>query len=232
MNQPTNSPQNGPGPNWQGQPHQGGFPQQGFQNQAPPKKKGGCMKFGLIALGVLIVLVIIIAATSGGGDDSASVSSGSESSESNGGDTAPGDSTGDGVQFMGKSDKDTGANAGDTITKKDIAITTTPLELAPSNGFSEAQVCTTVTIQNNGDSQESFNTFDWTMQDPNGTSRNSSFMSSDNVPSLSSGEIAPGGQTSGAVCFDGDPSALPGEYVVLYTGNIFTSDRLGWVNQF
>lgn len=246
MSQPP-PPQGGQDPNWRGQPqyggqsqggfpqqggysHQGGYQQQGFQNQPPQKKRGGCMKIGLIILGVLVVIAIIIAVTSGGDDDSASVSSGSDSSES--ADGASGDSAGGGVEFMGKSEDDTGANAGDTITMSDIAITTSPLEPYPSDGFSEPQLCTTVTIQNNGDSAESFNPFDWTMQDPNGAARNSSFMNRSSSPDLSSGQLAPGGQTSGAICFDGDPSAVPGEYVVLYTGNVFLSDRLGWVNQF
>lgn len=245
MTQPP-PPQGGQDPNWQGQPQyggqpqggfpqqggypQGGYPQQGYQNQPPQKKRGGCMKIGLIILGVLVVLGIIIAAIGGGDDDSATVSSGDGASEN--ADGASDDSAGGGVQFMGKTDRDTGAVAGDTITKGDISITTTPLEPYPSNGFSEPQLCTTVSIQNNSDSQESFGSWDWSMQDPNGTSRNSSYMNPTAAPDLSIGEIAPGGQTSGAICFDGDPSAVPGEYVVLYTGNVFLSDRLGWVNQF
>lgn len=233
-------PNGGQNPNWQGQPqyggqpqggflHPGGYPQQGFQNQPAPKKKGGCMKVGLIILGILIVIAIIVSVT-GSGDDSPTVSSNGGNSEA--ADSGDGDASGGGVEFMGKTDADTGANAGETITMNDIAITAAPLEPYPSNGFSEPQLCTTVTFQNNSDSQESFGSYDWSMQDPNGTSRSSSYRNETNSPDLSIGEIAPGGQTSGAICFDGDPSALPGEYVLLYTGNIFLSDRLAWVNQF
>lgn len=247
MTQPP-SPQGDPTA-WQGQPQYGGgpqggfapqqgYPQQGYPNQGysqqvfhvdpPQKKRGGCMKIGLIALGVLVALGVIIGATSGG-DDSATVTSGSGSSEPAGG--AVDEAADSGVPFMGKTEKDTGATAGETITMDGIAITAAPLQAYPSDGYSEPQLCTTITVLNNGDSQESFNPFDWSLQDPNGAARSSSFMNRSDAPDLSSGQLAPGGQTTGAVCFDGDASAVPGEYVVLYTGNVFLSERLGWVNQ-
>lgn len=248
MTQPP--PPNGDPTSWQGPPQYGstgqggfapqpgypqpGYPQQGYSQQVlhvdPPKKKrGGCMKVGLIALGVLVALGVIIGA-SGGGDDPATVTSDGASSEASN-DVADADSASSGIPFMGKTDRDTGAVAGETITRDDIAITATPLEAFPSNGYSEAQLCTTVTFQNNSDSQESFGSYDWSMQDPNGTSRSSSFMNPSSAPDLSMGEVAPGGQVSGAICFDGSAAAIPGEYVLLYTGNIFSSKRLGWVNQ-
>lgn len=242
MSQPPQHPQGGPNQNWQGQPQQGGYPQQGFgpqggypqqgYQQQPPKKKGGCMKVGLIILGVLIVLGIIIAAVSGGNDDSSTVSSGEGSSQDSrsgaGGDS--GEKAGGGVAFMGKTDKDTGANAGETITQKKIAITTTPLQ-AKQSQFMPPQLCTTITIKNDGDKQHAFNMFDWKMQDPNGAAKNGMPPFDNSGSAFNSGEIAPGGQTTGDLCFDGDPASSPGEYVVLYQGNVFLSDRLAWVNR-
>ena len=225
MSQPPQYPQGDPNQNWQGQP------QPGYQQQPPPKKKGGCMKIGLIVLGVLSVLGIIITAVSGGDDDSATVSSGDNSSQDSGSGASEdsGDAVGGGVQFKGKNDKDTAANAGETITQKNISITTTPLQ-AQQSDYMAPQLCTTITVKNDGDKQHSFNMFDWKMQDPNGAAK-SGMPPFDNAGSgFNSGELAPGGQTSGDLCFDGDPSVAPGEYVVLYQGNVFLSDRLAWVN--
>lgn len=224
MTQPPSHPQGDPNQNWQGQPPQG------YQQQLPPKKKMGCMKIGLIVLGVLVVIGIIIALTSDG-DDSPSVSSGSGSSEDSGSTAGEesGDAVGGGIEFRGKNDKDTAASAGDTITQKDISITTTPLQVRQSD-YMSPQLCTTITVKNDSDKQHSFNMFDWKMQDANGAAKNG-MPPFDNVGSgFDSGELAPGGQTSGDLCFDGDPSAAPGEYVVLYQGNMFLSDRLAWVN--
>jgi hypothetical protein len=47
---------------------------------------------------------------------------------------------------------------------------------------------------------------------------------------LSSGEIAPGGKTSGDVCFD-NKNAEAGKFVVLYEPVFsFFSDRAAWTN--
>lgn len=234
MSQSPQFPQGDPNQNWQSQPPQGGYPQQGFGPQGgypqqPPKKKFGCMKIGLIALAALIVLGIIIAAVSGG-DDSPTVGSGDNSSQDSGSGEGSGEVAGGGVAFMGKTDKDTGANAGETITQKNVAITTTPLQTKQSE-FMPPQLCTTITIKNDGDQQQSFNMFDWKMQDPNGAAKNGMPPFDNTGSGFDSGEIAPGGQTTGDLCFDGDPAVAPGEYVVLYQGNVFLSDRLAWVNQ-
>lgn len=224
MSQPPQYPQGDPNQNWQGQPPQG------YQQQPPPKKKGGCMKIGLIVLGVLIVLGIIIAAVSSG-EDSPTVSSGDGNSQdsSSGSDADSGDAVGGGVEFKGKNDKDTAANAGETITQKNISIMTTPLQ-AKQSDYMPPQLCTTITIKNEGDEQHSFNMFDWKMQNSNGAATNGMPPFDNTGSGFNSGELAPGGQTSGDLCFDGDPSAAPGEYVVLYQGNMFLSDRLAWVS--
>lgn len=225
MSQPPNQSQGNPNQNWQGPNPHGGYPQQGYQPQPPPKKKGGCMKVGLIVLGILIVLVIIIAAISSS-DDSPTVSPGENSSQGTGGESGEGD---EGVPFQGKTDRDTSANAGDTITEDGVATTTSPLT-TETNALGDTLLCTTVTIENGSDEQASFNTLDWNLQNPNGASTSVSFGGSGE--DLSSGQLAPGGQTTGDVCFDGDPSQMPGEYVVLNDGFIsFSSARLAWVNQ-
>lgn len=194
------------------------------------------MKIGLIVLSVLILLAIIITAESSGDkDDSPSVTSGSDSAQNSDSGTgpedanAPDESDTDGVSFKGRTDKDTSANAGDTITKDSVATTSSPL-VVQASPFGDSLVCTTVTIVNQSDKQISFNSIDWNLQDPNGASEMSTFSGSN--ADLSAGKLAPGGQKSGDVCFDGNPAQLPGEYVVINDGFIsFSSARLAWANQ-
>lgn len=226
MTQPPQHPQGSPEPNWQQGPpqQQFGYPQQGYPQQPPPKKKGGCMKIGLIVLGVLVLIVIIIAAVSSGEDDSSTVTPGDNSSQ---GATQDESSV---VDFQGKTDKDTAAIAGDMITKDGVATTSTPL-VAETTVIGSQIMCTTITIKNDSDKPVNFNSIDWKMQDPNGASRMTTY--GGDRAELSFGDLAPGGQVSGDVCFDGDPAAQPGQYVVLNDGFIsFSSNRLAWVNSF
>lgn len=231
MSNPSQFPQGDPNQNsfpqnhnqqWSPQPGQypQGYPQQPPQ---PQKKRGGCLKVGLIILAVVIVLGVVIAAL-GGGDDSPTVSSDGGNSQDSG------EQPGGGIDFQGKTDKDTGANAGETITQNDVAITTTPLEVRQAE-YLPTQICTNITIQNNSGDQKPFNMFDWKLQDPNGAAISGTPPYDNPTGGFNSGDLAPGGQTSGDLCFDGDPAAMPGQYIVLYQGNIFLSDRLAWVNQ-
>lgn len=61
----------------------------------------------------------------------------------------------------------------------------------------------TVTYTNGGSSEASFNVYDWKAQDTQGAQRSQTFYSGDDVVSLGSGTLAPGGTVTGAVCFDG-----------------------------
>ena len=61
----------------------------------------------------------------------------------------------------------------------------------------------TVTYTNGGSQEASFNVYDWKAQDTQGAQRSQAFYSGDDVVSLGSGTLAPGGTVTGAVCFDG-----------------------------
>lgn len=61
----------------------------------------------------------------------------------------------------------------------------------------------TVTYTNGGSQEVSFNVYDWKAQDTQGAQRSQTFYSGDDVVSLGSGTLAPGGTVTGAVCFDG-----------------------------
>ena len=62
----------------------------------------------------------------------------------------------------------------------------------------------TVTYTNGGSQEASFNVYDWKAQDAQGAQRSQTFYNGDDVVSLGSGTLAPGGTVTGAICFEGD----------------------------
>lgn len=194
-------------------------PYQGDPNQQPgerivyveKKKKGGCMKWGAIIVGA-IVLIAIHATVFGGGDDSSSGSSNEGSCDTQaGGET---EQVEEGTDFA----------LGETYTTRDgMDILVSSFGLA-SNPLGQ-NACAEVTYTNNGDEQASFQGYwDWKVQNPAGVITDPTFTGDDN---LSDGELAPGGTVSGSVCFD---SAEPGEYRLVYEPTLsFSSDTATWV---
>ncbi|MBN9736175.1 MULTISPECIES: DUF4190 domain-containing protein [unclassified Pseudonocardia] len=129
--------------------------------------------------------------------------------------------------FPGATANDVVGNGGDTLTVGDMQISATALE--PGDSTLGQTLCSTVTYTNTGSSTGSFNGgFDWQLQDPNGAALMSSLLGSDQI--LSAGQLAPGGTTSGTVCFD-RPSGSAGQYVMLYNPMSFSSERGAWLNQ-
>jgi hypothetical protein len=167
---------------------------------------------------LVIVLVIIIAVSAGSGGDDAAVSGNGDTTSDSG--SAPA-----GPSFQGQQEGDTSAEPGQTITLDDVAITSTAL--VAGDATLGSTLCTTVTIANNSDDQVSFNSFEYTLQDPAGAIRNATFLGSDTL--LSSGDLATGGTVTGDVCFD--DAAATGTYAVIYAPAFsFSSDRAVWVN--
>jgi hypothetical protein len=82
-------------------------------------------------------------------------------------------------------------------------------------------------IQNNSGKEATFNTlFEWKMQDPSGTTKDASVMGADNF--LGAGEIAPGGNAKGDVCFESPTGNPRGTYVVLFDPTFrLSSNRVG-----
>jgi len=167
---------------------------------------------------LVIVLVIIVAAVAGGGDDATVSGNGDPGSD---GQAAPA-----GPSFQGQQESDTSAEPGQTITIDDVAMTSTAL--APGDATFGATWCTSVTIVNNGQDQVSFNSLEWTLQDPAGAIRNTGFAGS--ATPLNSGDLAPAGTVTGDVCFD-DTTGAAGTYAVIYAPAFsFSDDRAVWVN--
>lgn len=197
------------------------YPQDQYPLQPPVKKKRKIWPWIIAGLPILIFGGCTVAMVSAvDGDKEATVSSGS-------GEAAAPAANG-GPDFPGKLKKDTSAVAGDTITRDNLAYTVTPLEQTSS--VMGNNLCSNVTIKNVGDKQNDFNGYlDWKMQDPNGAIRDATF-APDKEP-LNSGQLAPGGQASGSVCFDARQGAAPGTYVVLFNDTFsLSSDRIAWVN--
>ena len=197
----------------------GAYPPGYYQQPPPPKKR---RKWPWIVIGVVVLFFggcIAIIASSTGGDDEPTVSSG---------DGGGGQAADTGLTFQGKTDGDTAANAGDSVTVDDVTTTTTPL--ADVTDPYSSVLCTTVTINNAGDDPADFAEFDWKLQDPAGAIRNTWITGRPNI--LSYGNVAPGGTATGDVCFDNRAGSPPGQYVVLYDPSFdFSSDRVGWINQ-
>jgi hypothetical protein len=128
--------------------------------------------------------------------------------------------------FPGATPDDTVAQAGAPVDRDGLVLTSTAVKAGDST--LGKTLCTTVSYTNGTDKSVSFNGFDWKLQDPNGTILTMTIGGSDHT--LNSGELAPGGKVTGDVCFE-NKSAPAGQYVVLYEGNVFSGDRVAWLNK-
>ena len=194
---------------------------QAYPPQQPPKKR---RKWPWILLVIVVLIVVGAVMANGGSDDEASVTPG-DATTGQGGAEAAQDG---GVTWPGKTSDDIGANAGDVVDRDGVVTVASPLEFVAS-AYSTGAYCSNVSITNNTDENQSFNLLDWSLQDPTGTIRTGTFVI--DRPMLSSGETAPGGTSTGAVCFDAPTGNAPGTYVLLFEKTFsFSSDKIGWVN--
>ncbi|AYD90653.1 DUF4352 domain-containing protein [Actinomyces sp. 2119] len=132
-----------------------------------------------------------------------------------------------GLTFPGMADDDIVGRTGDTLTSKDVSITTTPVTAGDATLGPTA--CTTVTVVNGSTDPVDVNAFDFTLLNPEGAITDPGFSGTDTH--LTSSTLVPQGSVSGDVCFDVDISA-GGQYVVIYDPvlTLFT-DRAAWVNE-
>lgn len=222
MTNPNNMPDGNPGNNYNpgdaqpyGNQNQYGN-QQGYgapQGQervvyVEKAKKSGCLKYGLIALAVLVIFGVIAAAMGGGGDSDSDDGGGDNGFVS--GDTA--ESEEGGVLEVGEVWKnDDGFEIVVNSTSQDTGI------------MGEPMFCADITYTNNSDEQVDFSGFwDWKVQNPAGA-----ITSSGLEGTLTTGNLAPGGgNVSGTVCSEG---AEPGEYMFIYEPSLsFSSDTATW----
>lgn len=171
----------------------------------------------ILTAAILVVIVIIAVATSVGGRGTTTTSPGGSVAQDP---AAP-------PSFPGATSGDVVAQAGAAVDADGLKVTTTPLKKGDDT-LGET-LCTKATYSNGTDSPARFSLIDWKLQDPNGTILNTGFTGSDNL--LSTGEIAPGGSTTGDVCFNAPQGNPTGKYVVLLDPSFrFSSERIAWLN--
>lgn len=129
-------------------------------------------------------------------------------------------------RFPGQMEKDVVGEAGTEITVNDVAITAGAL--TPESDDLGQYYCTDISATNNStETLSSFGPFSFKVQNPSGSATDSTFSMIDGE--LQTSDLAPGGQTSGKVCFDADQVA-PGQNVVLYEELISLDDSRGaWI---
>jgi hypothetical protein len=126
---------------------------------------------------------------------------------------------------IGAQDDDHEAAVGDCVRIGGLSVFVNGARTDSVEYLAEQLVVVDVVIQNRDDEAKPFNIFDWKMQLASGQIVDPSFITPDGDQSLSSGEIAAGGQAAGVVTFE----APPGEYYVIYQPSFsLSSDRGLW----
>lgn len=111
----------------------------------------------------------------------------------------------------------------------DGAITVTKVEKSQGNDWDKPKsgkeyVIVTVSIENKGNKNLSYNPFYFTMQNSQGQQEDQAFTTIDNDTSLQSGELIPGGKVSGTIAFE-QPKGDKG-IILVYKDNIWSSKEL------
>lgn len=182
------------------------------------KKKRFILPLLLLAL----IVVIFAVSTSGGGNTTADPTDSASPSTS----SATPDDEDTGGTFPGEQDSDIVGQAGTVLTLDEVSVTSTPL--VPGDPTFGPTLCTTVSVENGADETASYSIFDWQLQSPAGSVERSGGTGSTTL--LSTGELVPGGTTSGDVCFTNE-SGGSGQFVVLYQPTFtFSTERGAWLN--
>lgn len=175
--------------------------------QQPKKKK----KKGLIAAIVVIAVIVVIAAIAnlGGNDDQPQAVNGSGNAANEQVDTS----------------KLFGIN--EPVKYKGLELSVTKVEKSNGDDFDKPKdgmeyVIVTVKYKNAGEEKISYNPYDFKMLNSKGQITDQALTSVDSRTSLSSGELAPGGEISGTIAFE-QPKGDAG-LKLQYTGNWFSSD--------
>jgi len=182
----------------------------------------------LIPIG-LVVLLVLVSALGGGGDNGTATRTSPGSAPANPAPAGQAPAAQDPAAppaFPGATADDTVAQAGAAVNKDGLVVTSTAIK--PGDSTFGKTLCTKVSYNNGTDKSVAFNAFEWKLQDPNGTILSTTLGGTDDT--LNSGDLAPGGKVTGDVCFE-NKSAPSGQYVVLYEGNIFSGDRIAWLNK-
>lgn len=175
----------------------------------------------VIAVASTTLTTLIIGAAGAGSGDSRSTSSAAPFIEPTA--SAEGDAPLD--QFPGQTADDIVGTAGDELESRGLKVKAD--ELRSVNDTFGKQLCSKVTIKNDGASTARYNAFDWKLQYPSGDTKETSVSGED---PLYSGEIAPGGEATGSVCYD--DTGESGKYVLINEEAFdFSNERAAWINE-
>lgn len=174
----------------------------------PPKKK----KKGLIAVIVIVAVIVLIAviANLGGNDDQPKAVGGSgNAAQSEQVDTSKVFGINEAVKYNG------------------LELSVTKVAKSSGKEFDKPKdgmefIIVTVKYKNVGDENISYNSLDFKMLNSKGQITDQTFTTIDSDTSLSSGQLAPGGEVSGTIAFE-QPKGDTG-LKLQYTGNWFSSN--------
>ena len=188
----------------------------GFVGIRKGKKLGKGLAIAGIILNILSIVIVLATQSMYGAaiiDISEELESGSKPVASEAPNANPASSEGTETQETPSQDNATSQASdadysnmalGEKVTLENgMSVSVDNVERGLSNYNGEPVTGITVTYTNNGDSNESFNPFDWKALDSNGVLDNQAFFT-EGENELSSGELAPGGSVSGNIYFDGD----------------------------
>lgn len=202
-----------------------------FPNPAPqlkPKKKGGCIKWGAISFGFLLVLGAIF-----GGGGSGDSNSSSESAQKTANQPEESDPAADNAPDPAKpaaekpkqkaAPKDTPVPMGETVEMRRAKVTVSNFHISGPDVFGDMNACGSAEVTNTSDKTLNLSPFtNWKLQDPSGVGRDYNFTSESNWESV---ELAPQGTYSGTICFKTD--AQPGTYTLTFQEG-FTGGAAKW----
>lgn len=112
---------------------------------------------------------------------------------------------------------------GTPLTAGDLTVTASAPKQV-SQPYLGAQMCSNVTYQNNGSTQQSYNVFDWKFRTSSGAESSANIPFNSGSP-LNSGDLAPGGTVSGEVCAD---NTVKDAAAVVYSPGFGIMHQLTW----
>jgi hypothetical protein len=128
-------------------------------------------------------------------------------------------------QFPGQTEDDIVGKPGEEISTRGVKVTAGKLRAV--NDTFGSQLCSKVTIKNDGDSEVSYNAYDWRLQYPSGDMKDTTLSGED---PLHSGDIAPGGSADGNLCFE--DTGDTGKYALISEDVFsFSSERAVWITE-
>ena len=189
----------------------------------------------VIIPGAILGLGLLGSLGGGGGDDTVETDAGGAASEApaaTGASEAPAPPPAAPAEppkptYAGATDNDTVA-ASPTAPLELSGWTTTVTPLARTTSDLQQDVlCTNVTLANNDDEQQEYSSLSWKLQYPNGSVLDTTYGGNND---LSSAGLAPGGTVTQTACFE-DTGAGPGQYILSWQPDIFSSEKRGvWLN--